>query len=444
MRKGIVMLLLAAMTTAALAGCGGPSGQNEQKQGKAKEAGETQETQLTVAWWGNQLRNEKTQEMLELYSKENPGITFDGQFSEWDDYWKKLATASAGNALPDIIQMDYKYIQQYVENGLLVDLQPYVDDKTLNLDDCTETAVAAGKVKDGLYGLCSGTASPALFYNKSVTDELGIEVKDNMTMDEFESICKEIYDKKGMKTNINYGNNEQFIEYMLRAQDIVMYESDKLGGDSAQPYIDFFQVYEDGIKEGWHVSPEIFTERTIGSVEQDPMVYGSSPEAMSWCAFQYSSMYAAIKNAAPDDMEIGISTWPSDDAEKSDYLKPSMFWAVSKDCKNPEEAVKFIDFYTNSLECNKINSAERGVPISTKVVEELKPELDETTQTYMDFVQNVVTPASSAINPPLPATVAEVNDMLNKLEEQVCYGQLSAKEAGEQLYEQGNKIMQGK
>ena len=405
--------------------------------------GESEAVQMTVAWWGNQLRNEKTQEMLDLYSEENPNVTFDGQFSEWDDYWNKLATSSAGNALPDIIQMDYKYLQQYVENGLVIDLQPYVDDGTLNLDDCTESAVDTGRVDGGLYSLCSGTSAPALFYNKTVTDELGIEIKDNMTLDEFKDICREIYEKKGLKTNMNYGNNEQFIEYVLRADDIVMYESDKLGGDSAEPYVEFFQLYEEGINEGWHVSPEIFTERTIGSVEQDPMVYGSSPDSMSWCAFQYNSMYAALKNAAPEGMKIGITTWPSDNPQKSNYLKPSMFWAVSKDCKNPEEAVKFIDFYTNSVDCNKINSAERGWPISTSVQEALNADLDEDTQFCMSYVQNVVTPNSTTINPPLPAAASEANNLLNQLEEQVCYGQISAQEAGEQFYTQANEMLKG-
>ena len=46
------------------------------------------------------MRNERTSKILEMYSEENPGVTFDGQFSEWNDYWNKLATASAGHTMP--------------------------------------------------------------------------------------------------------------------------------------------------------------------------------------------------------------------------------------------------------------------------------------------------------------------------------------------------------
>lgn len=55
-----------------------------------------------------------------MYSAANPGVTFDAQPAQWSDYWTKLATAAAGNALPDLIQMGYtSALEQYVDNGLL-------------------------------------------------------------------------------------------------------------------------------------------------------------------------------------------------------------------------------------------------------------------------------------------------------------------------------------
>ena len=61
----------------------------------------------------------------------------------------------------------------------------------------------------------------------------------------------------------------------------------------------------------------------------------------------------------------------------------------------------------------------------------------------MSYVQNVVTPNSTTINPPLPAAASEANNLLNQLEEQVCYGQISAQEAGEQFYTQANEMLKG-
>ena len=454
MKRKLALLLTAAMTAASLAACGSSSasGDTAADTMAAEEAGasETAEStdgsnsgsaNLVMAWWGNQTRNERTQKIIDLYSEQNPGVAIDGQFSEFNDYWQKLATAAAGHSMPDIVQMDYKYLNQYVTNGLLVDLTPYVEDGTIDTADCNQDVLNSGSVNGGLYALCNGINSPALLYNKTLLDENGITVKDNMTLDEFIDVCKEVYEKTGYKTNLCYNQNEQWIEYFLRADDIVLYEDGKLGGDSYEPYADFFKLYEDGLKDGYVIDPSVFAERSIGSVEQDPLVYGSSPETMSWCAFAYSNQLTATVSAAPEGTEIGLTTWPSADPKKSDYLKPSQFFAISSDSKNPEEAAKILNFITNDVDCNNILLGERGIPLSSKTAEAIAPNLDETTQKVITFVNDVVSANSSQVNPPSTNGASEVNDLINKLQEQVCYGQLSAEDAGKQLFEQGNQIM---
>ena len=453
MKRKLALLLTAAMTAASLAGCGSSSASGDTAADTtAAEVGTTETAEstegsnsgsanLVMAWWGNQTRNERTQKIIDLYSEQNPGVTIDGQFSEFNDYWQKLATAAAGHSMPDIVQMDYKYLNQYVTNGLLVDLTPYIEDGTINTADCNQDVLNSGSVNGGLYALCNGINSPALLYNKTLLDENGITVKDNMTLDEFIDVCKEVYEKTGYKTNLCYNQNEQWIEYFLRADDIVLYEDGKLGGDSYEPYADFFKLYEDGLKDGYVIDPSVFAERSIGSVEQDPLVYGSSPETMSWCAFAYSNQLTATVSAAPEGTEIGLTTWPSADPKKSDYLKPSQFFAISSDSKNPEEAAKILNFITNDVDCNNILLGERGIPLSSKTAEAIAPNLDETTQKVITFVNDVVSANSSQVNPPSTNGASEVNDLINKLQEQVCYGQLSAEDAGKQLFEQGNQIM---
>lgn len=453
MKRKLALLLTAAMTTASLAACGSSSASGDTAadttaaETGASEAAESTDgsnsgsANLVMAWWGNQTRNERTQKIIDLYSEQNPGVAIDGQFSEFNDYWQKLATAAAGHSMPDIVQMDYKYLNQYVTNGLLVDLTPYVEDGTIDTADCNQDVLNSGSVNGGLYALCNGINAPALLYNKTLLDENGITVKDNMTLDEFIDVCKEVYEKTGYKTNLCYNQNEQWIEYFLRADDIVLYEDGKLGGDSYEPYADFFKLYEDGLKDGYVIDPSVFAERSIGSVEQDPLVYGSSPETMSWCAFAYSNQLTATVSAAPEGTEIGLTTWPSADPKKSDYLKPSQFFAISSDSKNPEEAAKILNFITNDVDCNNILLGERGIPLSSKTAEAIAPNLDETTQKVITFVNDVVSANSSQVNPPSTNGASEVNDLINKLQEQVCYGQLSAEDAGKQLFEQGNQIM---
>ena len=432
MKKKVSLLLSVMMIlTFTLSACGSSA--------STKDSGSSGPVKLVFSWWGNQVRNERTQQVLDMYSNDNSNVTFDGQFSEYSDYWNKMATLAAGKALPDIIQMDYSKIQEYVDNGLLMDLTSYVDKGIIDTSDCDQKVVASGKIGDGLYGICNGVTAPALLYNKTLLDKYGIKVKDNMTMNDFIALSKEVKGKTGYKTNISYGT-DQFLEYYLRGDNVTLFGNNKLGGTEAD-YIKFFNLYDNGLKEGWHINSSVFAELTIGSVEQDPMVYGTNPDNMSWCAFLYSNMYTAYAKAAPQGTEIGISTLPADAPIKADYIKPSQFFAISSTCKNPEEAAKVINYLTNSVDCNKVLLGERGIPISKKVTEAIAPLLDAGNQKAITFINDVVIPNSSVINPPQPSTANQVYELVKRLKEQVCYGKLSGSDAGKQLFEEGNKIM---
>lgn len=453
MKKRISIFLCLVLIIFGLTACGENAGeadntgdtQDTQSQDNSgqdtKDEGTADNIQLTVAWWGNQVRNQVTQDALDYYTELNPNITFDGQFSEWADYWNKLATSSAGNSLPDIIQQDYKYIDQYVQNDLLVDLTPYIESGVLDVSDVDEGILESGKINDGIYAICIGVNAPSLAYNKTLLEEADIEIKDNMTIDEFIDICREVYEKTGYKTHMAYGEDYNFIEYYLRAKDKVLFEADKLGVDSAEEFVPFFELYELGMEEGWHLDPSVYAEISRGSVEQNPLVYGSSPENRSWCTFSFSNQVTAFVQVAPEGMEIDVTTWPSDDPVKSGYLKPGQFFSVTTQGDNPEEAVKVLDYWTNSLEANEILLAERGIPASAKVAEALAPKLSETENLVIDYINNVVTPNSSVINPPGPEGSTQVAETMNSLIERICYGQMTAEEAAEELFTTGNEAL---
>ncbi len=91
--------------------------------------------ELTFAWWGTQIRHDRTQQIIDLFEEQNPNIKIRGEFSGWDGYWEKLATRAAGQSLPDLIQMSYAYLADYVDRGLVADLSLYEDSGIINFDD---------------------------------------------------------------------------------------------------------------------------------------------------------------------------------------------------------------------------------------------------------------------------------------------------------------------
>lgn len=441
--KVMGMLLVLVMV---IGGCGSggsepdssASGDTQNDANQESDTGDSAHN-MSMLWWGNQVRNERTQQVLEMFMDEHPGVTFDGQFADGGDYWTRLATLTAGHTMPDVIQMTYAFITQYAENGSLVDLTPYIEDGTIDVSNVSDNILQTGAIDGGIYGIVNGVNAPGLLYNKTLLDEAGIEIKDNMTLDEFKALCREVYEKTGYKTGLSYGTNlaPTQLQYLLRGHGKHLFEDGTFGVDSAEDFIEYFELYEQGIEEGWHVDPGIYAERAIGSVEQDALVYGSSPETMSWVAFYHSNQVTAMQNAAPEGVKIGITSWPSADPAQSNFLNPSQFFCVSTDSDSPEVAAELIDYITNSVEANNVLLGERGVPISSTVASSIAQNQSDIDQEIVQYINEVVTPNSSTIDEPEPNYASEIFDIINSLTERVLYGEITATEAANQLYDEG-------
>lgn len=170
-------------------------------------------------------------------------------------------------------------------------------------------------------------------------------------------------------------------------------------------------------------------------IEQDPLSVGKS-----WMSLAYSNQLVAFNNAA--GKELGMVIWPvgNDDTAKAMYLKPSQFFSITATSQNQEDAAKVLDFFTNSIEANEILLAERGVPISSKVAEAIKPKMNAANQNVFNYISEVEQYCST-INPPSPEGMGEVLTLCNTVVEQVCYGELTAQEAADKFFTEANAIL---
>ncbi len=170
--------------------------------------------ELGFGWWGNQVRDAATADALNYFTENYPNITFNTNAQNWSNYWALMLTSAADNSLPDLMQQDYAYVEQWVAAGDLLDLTPYVESGALDLSNIPQSIIDTGKVGDGIYAVCAGMNAPALLYNKTLTDELGIEVPANLTWDKFVEITKEIMEKKGgYRVIYGQGNSENAITF---------------------------------------------------------------------------------------------------------------------------------------------------------------------------------------------------------------------------------------
>lgn len=445
MRKIIALLLTVGMMCALVA-CG--SEQNDINETSVPESAGSAgvisgDGNIGFLWWGSATRGERTTQVLDMFAKQNPGVTFEMQSVAWPDYWNKLSELSESDSLPDCLQVDYSFLEQSVSNEMLIDLTPYLASGVLDLSNVDPGIIGAGSVDGKGYAVCAGVNAPALMYNKTLTDELGIQVRDNMTLEEFYGVARQVYEKTGIKTDMPYGMSFNYLPYILRAQDITkLFGKSSMNVSSAADFEPYFAIYETGVKEGWIIGTDVHENLTDMSVEESPLVYYTAPENQSWCGFFWSNQLTAMTDAAPEEIEIGITTWPSVDPSKSDFLKPGQFFAVSADAgENEETAVRVINYLINSTEANKVLLGERGVPASSVVADAISPLLDKNGQMITKYVGDVVTPNSSPISAADPDGATEVYKYADQLIRRILDGELSASEAAKELYNQGNTLM---
>lgn len=441
MKKIMALLLTGTMAISLLSGCSGNGGTQQQSAGNgsaaASSAASTTPVKIRVSWWGNQVRNDRTVAVLDMYTKDHPNVTFQTEFSDWTGYFDKMATQAASGSLPDILQQDYGYIKQYQNKGQLLNLTPYVQKGTLKLDDVSKSILQSGTINGELCALCLGVNTPVMMYDKEIVQQAGITIGDQITWDEFMKDSKIIYEKTGVKGLI--GGDSGTLGMLMRGDGNHIYndEGTAFGVKDSTVMKEFFTMIKTSMDAGWHISPETLVEKDAAVVETKPIM-----DKTTWNDYANSNQIAAMDAAA--GRELGMTMWPksADDKTQVQYLKPSQFFCVASTSQCKDESVSVLDFFTNSIEANQILSAERGVPVSEKVAASFKGKLSAIDQQIFDYVDKV-TKIATPIDAPRPSAATEVDTKISTLCEEIRYGKTTPDKAAEELFTEGNQILAG-
>ncbi len=371
------------------------------------------EVVLGFGWWGNQVRDAATLDAMALFTENYPNVTFNPNAQNWTNYWPLMSTSAANNDLPDIMQQDYAFLEQWAAAGDLLDLTPYVESGALDLSDLSENIVNTGKVGDGLYAICAGVNAPSLVYNKTLTDSMGITVPDNITWDQFAEISRQIYAARGIGVYYGEGNSENPLTYYARGLGHQALWTAEGVVPTAEEMTGYYARLINCVAEGWLYDTDRIAGVNTNDIAQNPLVYGATDDVRTWATFCFSNQLLAFQKAATaDGIELGITNWPSDNPVASNYMKPGQFFSVTTDTKNPDLAVAFLNYLINDPQGNIKLRAERGIPANSAVAAEIADAINEidpsygTAVNYLAFVEN----NSSPIFPPLPAFAGTAND----------------------------------
>lgn len=389
---------------------------------------------LKVAWWGNDGRRERTQKVIDLFEKKYPNIKIEPIEAPNNDYWILLATKAADQDFPDVIQMDYKYIDGYINRKLIMPLDSLVESGKLNIADMNESSRASGTFNDHLYGIVTGVNAQSIMYNPEIFEKAGVPVPaPTYTYDELFETARELKSKMNNDDFYPIGNGGLDFAYFLRQNGASLYskEGNALGYDNDELLTKFFEMEKMLVDDGLMASPDVINRITS---DNDALIVKGN------AAFHSVTSNNVISYSNRAGTELKLLPFPSlPGGSEGNYVKPSMYFSISAYTKHEEAAAQFIDFFFNDLDANDILLGERGVPATTKVSEHLQQKLTATEQeqyTYMDYVEK----HSSPIDPPAPLISNSINILLNTVRNQMLDGLITPAEAAKQFRDGAKEV----
>ena len=381
--------LAAAATTMGLGACAPGSSGGSGSQGGGGGGG----TNLALAFWGNPTRNKNTQAEIDAYMKANPGVTISGQPGEFNTYWDKLATQTAGGNAPDIIQMDMNYISEYGSRGALLDLSK------VDVSKFVEGTVDSGKINGKLVGINAGINSALIFANPKVFEKAKMNLPDDKTWtwDQLIEVGAEVASKAGVSFGVaSLMGSDALFGTFVRQHGKELFTENGLGFDVAEAQA-WYDLMLKGQKAKAFGTPEQASEESSKVLDQSAIVVGTA-------AMQYynSNQLEAVSAAAGQQLKMlrGASL-AGKATERKTWYKASMLWSASAKTKNPDAAIAWINWFANSPEAANIDLAERGIPPNAEVLAAVKPKLSPAQQTVAKYISDIKSEvATTPIAPP--------------------------------------------
>ncbi|MER6322841.1 ABC transporter substrate-binding protein [Streptomyces coelicoflavus] len=140
------------------------------------------------------------------------GVTIEQQSVPAAQVMTKALRMASSKSLPDIVQFDASEMPTFADAGGLVDLRTL----GLSTEDIPDGIVDFGSYKGTYYGAARSVNTLALFYNKDVLDEAGLDVP--TTWDELRRTAKELTEGKRYGLALSAGGAEdgvfQFTPFM--------------------------------------------------------------------------------------------------------------------------------------------------------------------------------------------------------------------------------------
>ena len=198
-------------------------------------AGSAQAVEIEYWQYFFDARVSAMEQLIENFEAANPDITVTMTHFPYADYRTKVAAAIPAGEGPDVVQLFYGWLNDYVQAELIQPL-PAAEFPPAEIEANFFPMVAAMRAGDNYWALPTAVRSLALFYNERLFEEAGVDAPPE-TLEELVSIAAKIakhdnagnLTQAGMTIGMNAQDHHWFREVLIR----------QMGGD---PYTDDYRT----------------------------------------------------------------------------------------------------------------------------------------------------------------------------------------------------------
>lgn len=271
------------------------------------------------------------QGLVDKFQKVNPNITVTLQNqSSYPDLQQKItATTASPKDLPTMTQAYPDWLLNAIDENLVLDLKPYIENETLkfdNYDDIVKGFREASTLDGKIYGIPFNKSTEVLWYNKTLFDKLNLTVP--KTYEEFAKVAKEIKDKE----NIVAGGFDSLSNYYttyLKNEGVVFDSKLDPTNEASTKAVNY---YLDGIKNGYF--------RIAGTDKYLSSPFGNETIAM---LVGSNASETFVKQGVNNKFEIGVAPYPAKEVMQQGT---DLFVFNSATAEQKTAAYEFLKFLT--------------------------------------------------------------------------------------------------
>lgn len=424
-RRQVCQLGVSSLAMLGLASCGSTS---------TTPSNET----LQLSFWGDASRNKLTKNAINAYHTNHTNVTIHSWFADFSSYFNKLNTQIAGGTTPDLIQMDMSYVQQYVNEKILLDLSPFIADKTIDLSDFDQGMLKNSEDKNIVYGIPMGGNYECMVYDKNLVQEAGVsDPPATWTWDDFATYTTQI--SKALASKPVYGTQDMsgaidVFEIWVRQHGTELYTPDGKIAFNVDVISSWFD-YWSKLRTSGGCAPAQLQATVTGSGPSTTLLAQGKAAFTTGHSNQFSSYQVLTKHT------LALQQLPTGPGPGL-YLKPSMLMSIAAKSKFAKDSADFINFLITNPNGAKAIGLDRGVPGSARARAALNPTLKPVDQAVLTYTAAVTSSGQSTPRTVLdPAGAGKIQTALTKVAQAVSFGQQSISDAANSFYQQSQKAV---